>query len=81
MMSCRVNAVCPGLTMTAAVEETARGLGLTLEQFTQPFVERNSVKRIGAVQDVAAAVSFLASEDAAFITGANILVDGGYTIA
>ena len=35
--------------------------------------------RMGKIEEVAAAVSFLASDDAAFITASNLVVDGGYT--
>ena len=35
--------------------------------------------RMGTVEEVAAAVSFLASDDASFITASNLVVDGGYT--
>jgi len=37
------------------------------------------VGRLGKTEEVAKAVAFLASDDASFITGANLLVDGGYT--
>ena len=69
-----VNAVCPGFIqtdMTDALTEAQRDA--TLEQI--PF------KRFGKVEDVANLVSFLASEQASYVTGQTIAVDGGMTMA
>jgi NAD(P)-dependent dehydrogenase (short-subunit alcohol dehydrogenase family) len=41
------------------------------------WAERNPMKRFGTPEDVAAAVLFLASDDASYITGVELLVDGG----
>lgn len=69
-----VNAVCPGFIqtdMTDALTEAQREA--TLEQI--PF------SRFGQVEDVANLVSFLASEQASYVTGQTIAVDGGMTMA
>jgi 3-oxoacyl-[acyl-carrier protein] reductase len=71
----RVNAVAAGLietNMTAAM--------LTVEEMTQPFIDRTPMKRVGTPHDIAGAVLFLSSSAAAFITGQTLPVDGGYSI-
>lgn len=66
-----INAVAPGLTRTRkAVND------LPQELFHQ-IAELQCIKRNGTPEDQAAAVSFLVSEDAGFITGQTVLVDGG----
>lgn len=69
----RVNAVLPGAILTAAWDGTT-------ESDRIPFVERCPMKRLGQPEDIAAAVVFLASDAASFITGACLIVDGGLTI-
>ncbi|MCC7462265.1 MAG: SDR family oxidoreductase [Gammaproteobacteria bacterium] len=66
-----VNCVAPGLTRTAKAQES-----LSVE-FFQHIASVQSIKRNGTPEDQAGAVSFLASEDAGFITGQTLLVDGG----
>lgn len=68
----RVNAVCPGYIDTPLIE------GRT-EAVTQHLVALHPMGRLGQPEEVAKAVLFLASEDASFITGTTLLVDGGYT--
>jgi NAD(P)-dependent dehydrogenase (short-subunit alcohol dehydrogenase family) len=69
----RVNAVCPGATAPGMVTTTE---GRDGELDTDAWL-RPPVRRVGTGGDVAAAVSFLASEDAAFVNGVLLLVDGG----
>jgi meso-butanediol dehydrogenase/(S,S)-butanediol dehydrogenase/diacetyl reductase len=45
----------------------------------QAFMQRVALGRIGEPEDIAAAAAFLASDDASFITGVNLPVDGGVT--
>ncbi|MBD2784837.1 SDR family oxidoreductase [Xenorhabdus sp. DI] len=66
----RVNAVCPSLVMTPMV---ARFDDETLHYFDS----RISLKRAGQPSEVAAAIAFLASDDASFINGVNLPIDGG----
>lgn len=72
----RVNAVCPTLTRTG-MTESMRGN----EALVAKFEERIALGRICEPEEVAAVIAFLASEDASFITGALIPVDGGVTAA
>ena len=69
----RVNAVLPGAILTPAWE------GSTQAE-REGFARHTPAARLGRPEEVAAAVCFLASEDASFITGANLLVDGGWSI-
>jgi NAD(P)-dependent dehydrogenase (short-subunit alcohol dehydrogenase family) len=76
----RVNAVAPGFTETPLVRNW-------LESQDDPEAARRSATsavpqgRLGTPEEVAAAIAFLASEDAGHITGASLAVDGGYTAA
>lgn len=80
----RVNAVCPGfittniftnaLDLEGESRERAKAAIGTMAAGAQP------VARAGRPEDIAAAVAFLASDDAAFVTGTHIVVDGGMTI-
>jgi len=68
----RVNSVCPSLTLT----NMTRGLAKN-EKLMKKFEERMPLGRIALPDDIALAILFLASDDARFITGANLPVDGG----
>jgi NAD(P)-dependent dehydrogenase (short-subunit alcohol dehydrogenase family) len=69
----RVNAVLPGAIQTPAWK------GATQKDFRW-WAERTPMGRMGQPEDIAKAVVFLASEDASFITGECLVVDGGWTI-
>ncbi|UZK70926.1 SDR family oxidoreductase [Sphingomonas sp. S1-29] len=67
----RVNAVAPTFTRTGMTEDYMD------EKTVASFVERIPLGRIGEPEDLAAAIAFLASEDAGFISGVTLPVDGG----
>jgi len=71
----RVNSVSPGV-----LSEGRLGGGDIPQQFKDFLIAKHPLGRFGTSQDVAGAVIFLASEAAAFITGASIPVDGGYMV-
>ena len=70
----RVNAVCPGFVRTPLTET----LTSNNETYSK-LLDLHPLGRIAEPLEIANAILFLASEDASFVTGANLLVDGGYT--
>jgi 3-oxoacyl-[acyl-carrier protein] reductase len=71
------NAVAPGFIATDMTAATAARLGMTFEDFQASVASQVPARRIGAVDDVAHAISFLASEGARYISGQVIYVAGG----
>ena len=70
----RVNAVRPGLVET----EGTHSSGFTSGEFHDEYVKNAPLGRIGQPQDIATAVTFLASDDSLWITGETLLVSGGH---
>ncbi len=70
----RCNAVAPGLILTPAV------LNNLSEDMRNLFVRHNALDYVGRPEDIAAVVAFLASDDACYVTGQTIVVDGGLTV-
>src|SRR6266705_327960 len=75
----RVNAVCPGPIFTPYHERRTRALGRTFEQYREDAAKTTMLKRPGTPEEVAACILFLASDDASFVTGTLLFVDGGHT--
>jgi NAD(P)-dependent dehydrogenase (short-subunit alcohol dehydrogenase family) len=73
----RVNAVSPGPIETPAGFERTGLSKETVDEMLKGFISMVPMKRIGQPEEIAATVAFLASQDASFITGAEIPVDGG----
>jgi 3-oxoacyl-[acyl-carrier protein] reductase len=73
-----VNSISPGFIITPMIEETARRMGVSLEDFTKGAAEMLPVRRVGTPEDIAGVVAFFAGPDASYITGQNLYVDGGY---
>jgi NAD(P)-dependent dehydrogenase (short-subunit alcohol dehydrogenase family) len=74
----RVNAVCPGIVETAMWQAWMEQVD-DAEAATAEVLARQPLGRIGRPEEIAAAIAFLASEDAAYITGTELYVDGGVT--
>lgn len=77
----RVNSVCPGATLTEGVRRVIAERGLTVENAArEPNLGREHMfDRLAEPREIANAVVFLASEEASFITGSNMMVDGGWS--
>ncbi len=72
----RVNAICPGHIMTERMQERWQKNPSLFPFFEQQY----SLRRVGSPEDIANAVAFLCSNQASFITGHTLVVDGGMTI-
>ena len=80
-----MNNVCPGNIATqrlmSLIEERARAQGVAMEQLVAVEEARVPMGFLGEPEDVANLVAFLASDQARFITGTTVQVDGGSTTA
>ena len=77
----RVNGVCPGAVWSAQVQRLAAARGLTRERaaLEQNLGAEQIIKRIADPREIGYAALFLASDDASFVTGTNLMADGGWT--
>jgi NAD(P)-dependent dehydrogenase (short-subunit alcohol dehydrogenase family) len=71
-----VNCICPGLIETAM---TSGIFQPGFERYLERFIDAHQLGRAGQPAEVAAAALFLASDDASFVTGHSLVVDGGFT--
>jgi len=80
-MGIRVNCVCPGVIRTPILDPflaTAQAAGATAEEVWARMARVHPVGRVGEPEEVGRAVAFLASDEASFITGVALPVDGGF---
>ena len=77
-----MNAVSPSVVLTpmwdASVTQKAKTLGVTKDKATEEMLARIPLQRAGTVEETAGVVAFLCSQEADFITGQTINVDGGF---
>ncbi len=71
------NAIAPGFIATEMTDATAARLKMDVEEFRALNADANPVKRVGFPEDIAAAAAFLCSDEASYITGQTLYVDGG----
>src|SRR3954447_22669102 len=71
------NAIAPGFIATEMTDATARRLKMEPEEFRRLRAEDTPVRRVGQPADIAAAAAFLCSDEASYITGQTLYVDGG----
>ena len=72
----RVNSICPG----GLTGHVAGKSNLQEKQFIKNYEKKVPLKRLGNPEEVANVITFIASNAASYVTGSNILVDGGWTI-
>jgi 3-oxoacyl-[acyl-carrier protein] reductase len=75
-----VNAVAPGFIVSDMTDATARRVGMTPEDFRAAAAAANPVRRVGHPEDIAAVAAFLCSDEASYLTGQTVYVDGGATL-
>ena len=68
----RVNAICPGFVTTALTERALKNPGIA-----KALLESTPMRRFGEAEEIAKAALFLAGDDASYVTGAELAVDGG----
>ncbi|WP_209122998.1 SDR family NAD(P)-dependent oxidoreductase [Alkalihalobacillus sp. BA299] len=71
----RVNSVSPGFIETPLTEK-----GLENEHFTAAIERNTALKRVGKAKEIANVITFVASSEASYMTGSDVLVDGGWLI-
>lgn len=75
----RANCVCPGAIDTPMLRATADATG-SPEEMLEAIGRMHALGRIGCPEEVANAIAFLASDEASFITGTSLIVDGGLLV-
>jgi len=75
-----VNAVAPGFIVTDMTDATARRVGVEPDEYRKAAAARSPVRRVGYPADIAAAAAFLCSDEASYITGQTLYIDGGARI-
>jgi NAD(P)-dependent dehydrogenase (short-subunit alcohol dehydrogenase family) len=75
----RVNCLCPGNIKTPALINHMKSLGMSYEAAEKEMIPQNFLGRVGTPEEVAACAAFLCSDDASYVTGASLFVDGGYS--
>ena len=75
----RVNSLCPGVIHTPALERVMADMNFSLEDANKHWGEACFFNRLGKPSEIAHGILFLASDDASFVTGTALVVDGGYT--
>jgi 2-keto-3-deoxy-L-fuconate dehydrogenase len=79
----RCNCICPGTIQTPSLEDRIRALGRQLggeDKARELFIARQPMGRLGTAEEIAYAAVYLAADESAYMTGASIIPDGGFTL-
>jgi 2-keto-3-deoxy-L-fuconate dehydrogenase len=76
----RCNAICPGTVETPSLEQRMAARGDVAEA-RKAFIARQPMGRLGTAGEIAALALYLASDESAFVTGQEFIIDGGWTAA
>ncbi len=79
----RCNAICPGTVQTPSLDDRIAANAAAaggLDQARSAFVARQAMGRLGTPEEIAALAVYLASDDARFVTGQAMVIDGGWTL-
>jgi NAD(P)-dependent dehydrogenase (short-subunit alcohol dehydrogenase family) len=77
----RANSVHPGYIWTPLAQARARASAESVEAFRRKLDSRHPIGHIGEPIDVAYGILYLASDESRFVTGSELVIDGGYTAA
>lgn len=75
----RVNSIHPGFIWTALVEELAESSEKGVEGFRVNLAAKHPIGHVGEPDDIAFGALYLASDESKFVTGSELVIDGGYT--
>ena len=75
----RVNSIHPGFIWTPLVEQLAKDSPEGIEAFRGQLDSRHPIGHVGDPKDIAFGVLYLASDESKFVTGSELVIDGGYT--
>ena len=75
----RVNSIHPGFIWTAMVENFAAGLPVGIDEARQAMAAKHPLGHVGEPDDIGWGIVYLASDESKFITGSEVVIDGGYT--
>ena len=76
----RVNAICPGTIMTPGLQAGVRTTAKDYDAAMASYMALQPLGRFGTAEEIAGVVAFLASDEASFVVGANVMADGAYTV-
>lgn len=78
-LSIRVNSVHPGYIMTPMAYDDAKQNNQTIEEYSAEFIAKHPIGYLGAPEDIAYGYVYLSSDEANFVSGTQLAIDGAYT--
>ena len=78
-LNIRVNSVHPGYIITPMAYDDARQNGQTIEEYSAEFIQKHPIGYLGKPEDIAYGYVYLSSDEAGFVSGTQLAIDGCYT--